>query len=66
MPPGASDSPQSGRRDLNVPDRNDFTPCWPLLRRAFGGARPAATMLRCDLYDPRMKIEIEVYARRHR
>lgn len=49
-----------------LPDRDDFEPCWPLLRRAFGEARPAATMLMCDLYDPRMKIEIEVYARRSR
>ncbi|MPY57747.1 RidA family protein [Streptomyces spongiae] len=49
-----------------LPDRDDFEPCWPLLRGAFGEVRPAATMLMCDLYDPRMKIEIEVYARRHR
>lgn len=49
-----------------LPDRDDFEPCWPLLRRAFGEVRPAATMLMCELYDPRMKIEIEVCARRHR
>jgi enamine deaminase RidA (YjgF/YER057c/UK114 family) len=47
-----------------LPDRGDFEPCWPVLRRAFGQARPAATMLMCGLADPRMKIEIEVYARR--
>jgi len=47
-----------------LPDRNDFEPCWPVLRRAFGSVRPAATMLACDLHDPRMKIEIEVDARR--
>ncbi len=47
-----------------LPDRNDFEPCWPVLRRTFGQARPAATMLMCGLADPRMKIEIEVYARR--
>ncbi|WP_460062237.1 RidA family protein [Streptomyces sp. YKOK-I1] len=46
------------------PDREDFEPCWPTLRRAFGGIRPAATMLVCGLADPRMKIEIEAYARR--
>jgi enamine deaminase RidA (YjgF/YER057c/UK114 family) len=45
-------------------DRDDFEPCWPVLRRAFGGTRPAATMLVCGLADPRMKIEIEAYARR--
>ncbi|MEV7532531.1 MULTISPECIES: RidA family protein [Streptomyces] len=47
-----------------LPDREDFEPCWPVLRRAFGAVRPAATMLVCGLADSRMKIEIEVYARR--
>lgn len=47
-----------------LPDRADFEPCWPVLRRAFGEVRPAATMLVCGLADPRMRIEIEVYARR--
>ncbi|MGC4747478.1 hypothetical protein ACLQ28_17745 [Micromonospora sp. DT201] len=47
-----------------LPDRADFEPCWPALRRAFGEIRPAATMLVRGLADPRMKIEIEVYARR--
>ncbi|MER6299822.1 RidA family protein [Kitasatospora sp. NPDC001539] len=47
-----------------LPDRTDFELCWPALRRAFGDVRPAATMLECGLADPRMKIEIEVYASR--
>ena len=47
-----------------LPDREDFEPCWPVLRGCFGEVRPAATMLVCGLSDPRMKIEIEVYARR--
>jgi enamine deaminase RidA (YjgF/YER057c/UK114 family) len=47
-----------------LPDRDDFEPCWPVLRRAFGAARPAATMQVCGLSDPRMLIEIEVTARR--
>ncbi|ASR37617.1 acetyltransferase [Prauserella marina] len=47
-----------------LPERADFEPCWPVLRRRFGTVRPAATMLTCGLADPRMKIEIEVYARR--
>jgi enamine deaminase RidA (YjgF/YER057c/UK114 family) len=47
-----------------LPDREDFEPCWPVLRRAFGVARPAATMQVCGLSDPRMRIEIEVTARR--
>jgi enamine deaminase RidA (YjgF/YER057c/UK114 family) len=47
-----------------LPDRADFERCWPVLRRHFGGARPAATMIECGLSDPRMRIEIEVTARR--
>jgi enamine deaminase RidA (YjgF/YER057c/UK114 family) len=46
-----------------LPERDDFEPCWPVLRRAFGESRPAATMIVCGLIDPRMKIEIEVTAR---
>ena len=45
-----------------LPDRDDFEACWPSLRRFFGAARPAATMIVADLVDPRMKIEIEVTA----
>ncbi|MEG3627373.1 GNAT family N-acetyltransferase [Streptomyces poriticola] len=47
-----------------LPERKDFEPCWPVLRRAFGEVLPAATMMVCGLADERMKIEIEVYARR--
>lgn len=47
-----------------LPDADDFAPCWPVLRRRFGDVRPAATMLSCGLSDPRMKIEVEVTARR--
>lgn len=47
-----------------LPDANDFERCWPVLRRYFGSVRPAATMMACGLSDPRMKIEIEVTARR--
>jgi enamine deaminase RidA (YjgF/YER057c/UK114 family) len=45
-------------------DRDDFEPCWPLFRRTFGSTEPAATMIVCGLSDPRMKVEIEVTARR--
>ncbi len=45
-------------------DRADFPPCWPLLREAFGGAAPAATMMVVGLADRRMRIEIEVTARK--
>jgi enamine deaminase RidA (YjgF/YER057c/UK114 family) len=47
-----------------LPDREDFEPCWPTLRRWFGDHRPAATMQVCGLSDPRMRIEIEVTAHR--
>ena len=47
-----------------LPNVEDFEPCWPALRGAFGVARPAATMISAGLSDPRMKIEIEVTARR--
>ena len=47
-----------------LPRAEDFEPCWPVLRRAFGEVRPAATMIACGLSDPRMRIEIEVTARR--
>jgi enamine deaminase RidA (YjgF/YER057c/UK114 family) len=49
-----------------LPDRNDFEPCWPLLHAAFARVKPAATMIMAGLADPRMKIEIEVTARRRR
>jgi enamine deaminase RidA (YjgF/YER057c/UK114 family) len=45
-----------------LPDADDFEPCWPSLRRYFGDARPAATMMVVGLSDPRMRIEIEVTA----
>lgn len=47
-----------------LPDPDDFPPCWPLLRAAFATARPAATMMVVGLADPRMRIEVEVTARR--
>jgi len=47
-----------------LPDAGDFEACWPVLRRAFGEIRPAATMFEAGLLDPRMRIEIEVTAGR--
>ena len=49
-----------------LPDVQDFEPCWPVLRRYFGEIRPAATMMEAGLSSKRMKIEIEVTARRLR
>jgi enamine deaminase RidA (YjgF/YER057c/UK114 family) len=47
-----------------LPKREDFEPCWPVLKEYLGNVRPAATMIQAGLFDPRMKIEIEVTARR--
>jgi enamine deaminase RidA (YjgF/YER057c/UK114 family) len=47
-----------------LPNASDFESCWPTLRRYFGEVRPAATMISCGLIDPRIKIEIEVTAKR--
>ena len=47
-----------------LPDAADFPSCWPVLRKYFGEVRPAAMMISAGLADPRMKIEIEVTARR--
>jgi enamine deaminase RidA (YjgF/YER057c/UK114 family) len=47
-----------------VPRADEFERAWPALRRVFGEIRPAATMISAELADPRMRIEIEVTARR--
>jgi enamine deaminase RidA (YjgF/YER057c/UK114 family) len=47
-----------------VPDIADWPKIVPVLGEVFGTIRPAATALVCGLVDPRMKIEIEVTARR--
>jgi enamine deaminase RidA (YjgF/YER057c/UK114 family) len=46
-----------------VPKGEHFPNCWPVLRKYFGTARPAMTMISAGLLDPRMQIEIEVTAR---
>jgi enamine deaminase RidA (YjgF/YER057c/UK114 family) len=47
-----------------VPDLAYWPAIVPVLGEVFGAIRPAATALVCGLVDPRMKIEIEVTARR--
>ncbi len=47
-----------------VPVAADFEQCWPVLRKHFGDVRPAATMFSAGLIDPRIRIEIEVTARK--
>jgi enamine deaminase RidA (YjgF/YER057c/UK114 family) len=47
-----------------LPNASEFEQCWPVLQRRFGDVRPAATMISADLADPRIKIEIQVTARK--
>jgi enamine deaminase RidA (YjgF/YER057c/UK114 family) len=47
-----------------LPNAAEFPQCWPTLRKYFGEIRPAAMMISAGLADPRMRIEIEVTARR--
>lgn len=46
------------------PNGADFEPCWPVFRKYLGDIRPASTAMIADLIDPRMKIEIEVTAKK--
>ena len=47
-----------------LPNASDFRHCWPILRKYFGEVRPAAMMISAGLADARMRIEIEVTARK--
>ena len=47
-------------------NRDDWPSCWPVTRKYFGESRPAATMFVAELQDARMKIEIEVTAKKRR
>jgi enamine deaminase RidA (YjgF/YER057c/UK114 family) len=47
-----------------LPRAEDFRACWPVLREYLGEIRPANTTFIAALVDPRMRIEIEVTARR--
>ncbi|MEA5514827.1 RidA family protein [Nodularia sp. UHCC 0506] len=49
-----------------LPIREDFEICWPVIRRYLGDVRPAATMIVAGLSDTRMRIEIEVTAKKSR
>ncbi|KAI0539644.1 endoribonuclease L-PSP [Xylaria digitata] len=50
------------RVTYTVPEREAFPKVWPVLRKWFGNARPAATMISAGLMKEEMKIEIEVTA----
>ena len=46
-----------------VPNRADWEPCWPVLKRYLGKAKPASTLIHAGLQTDAMRIEIEVTAR---
>lgn len=48
------------------PNKHDFEPCWPILKKYLGNAKPAATMFEAGLLDDKMKLEVEVTAREDR
>jgi len=52
------------RANYIVPRAEDWPQIMPLLGRYFGEIRPASTAIIAGLVDPRMRIEIEVTARR--
>jgi enamine deaminase RidA (YjgF/YER057c/UK114 family) len=46
-----------------VPRREDWEPCWPVVKRHLDRARPASTLIHAGLQTDAMRIEIEVTAR---
>lgn len=46
-----------------VPRREDWQPCWPVVKRWLGTARPTSTLIHAGLQTDAMRIEIEVTAR---
>ena len=50
------------RVNYYLPDAAEFEHCWPILSETFGENPPAATMIECNLIDPKFRIEIEVTA----
>ncbi|WGW03805.1 RidA family protein [Tropicibacter oceani] len=50
------------RVNYYLPQASDFEACWPILSETFGENPPAATMIECNLIDPKFRIEIELTA----
>ncbi|MFQ3622884.1 MAG: RidA family protein [Acetobacteraceae bacterium] len=46
-----------------VPKREDWEPCWPVIRKHLGTARPTSTLIHAGLATDAMRIEIEVTAK---
>lgn len=49
-----------------VPRREDWEPCWPVIRQHLGRAKPASTLIHAGLQTDAMRVEIEVTARRQK
>ncbi len=64
MKQGGFELADSVRVHYLLPNAADFEKCWPVLQKYLGDIRPAATMFVAGLADPRMKIEIEVTAKK--
>ena len=47
-----------------VPNRADWEPCWPVVKKYLGTAKPASTLIHAGLQTDAMRIEIEVTARK--
>ncbi|KAI0147690.1 endoribonuclease L-PSP [Xylariaceae sp. FL1272] len=50
------------RVQYTLVNRSEFERVWPVLRKWFGGVRPAATMVVAGLMREEMRIEVEVTA----
>lgn len=46
------------------PNRDDFEPCWPTIRKYLGEVKPTSTMIVAGLATLEMKIEVEITAYR--
>lgn len=47
-----------------LPNASEFEQCFPVLKKYFGTVRPAVMMITAGLADPKMKIEIQVTAKK--
>lgn len=57
-----TDFEQAVRVRYILPDRREFSACWPVLAETFGANPPVATMIQCGLIDDKYRIEIELTA----
>jgi enamine deaminase RidA (YjgF/YER057c/UK114 family) len=51
------------RAMIIVPRREDWAPCWPVMKKHFAKARPTSTLIHANLQTDAMRIEIEVTAK---